>query len=200
MSDTQTGLRGIPEVLFSPLLDIKENGYEFEMKMLIISKNYKIDISEVTIETVYINDNESSHFNPIIDSIKIYSTFLKFGLSSVASFVADIILFAILTYFLVHLFPDSFIIVSTVGARVLSSLLNYTINRVAVFQSQSKGSIIKYFILSIIIMITSAVTVHFIYGLIGSSEITIKIIVDGLLFLISYISQKKWVFKDYTKA
>jgi glycosyltransferase involved in cell wall biosynthesis len=77
LTDTQTGLRGIPKDYIPPLLKIKSNGYEFELDMLIACKYTGVVIVEQTINTVYIDGNRSSYFNPIIDSMKIY--FVLFG-------------------------------------------------------------------------------------------------------------------------
>ena len=45
-------------------------------------------------------------------------------------------------------------------------------------------------------MLTSAFAVFLLYGVIGTGEVVIKIIVDSLLFLVSFIVQREWVFKD----
>ena len=58
-----------------------------KQKMLIFCFQKEIPIKEVVIETIYFNDNSETHFNPIIDSIKIYkvtlSPFLKYIASAV---------------------------------------------------------------------------------------------------------------------
>ena len=46
--------------------------------MLLAFKKYNIGFQEESIETVYIEDNSSSHFNPVKDSIKIYKVIFKY--------------------------------------------------------------------------------------------------------------------------
>lgn len=196
VSDTQTGLRGIPTLFVEDLLDVKGERYEYEMNMLLECKKKNYKIEEVKIKTIYIEENKSSHFNPIKDSIKIYSVFLKFIASSFASFGVDIILFTIFSFMLKEVLPDSFIIVSTVLARVLSSFINFMINRNVVFKSSSSNTIVKYYALSIVQMGISALGVHYIYSAVSSGEVVIKIIVDSLLFLVSFVIQREWVFKN----
>jgi glycosyltransferase involved in cell wall biosynthesis len=196
VTDTQTGLRGIPAVVVADFLEVEGDRYEFEMNMLLECKKENIKIEEVKIETIYIEENKSSHFNPIKDSIKIYSVFLKFIASSMASFVVDIVLFALFSFMLKEVMPDSFIIASTVLARILSSVINFIMNRNMVFKSNSSISIVKYYALSIAQMGVSALGVHYLYSFFNSGEVGIKIIVDSLLFLISFIIQREWVFKD----
>ncbi len=77
LSDTQTGLRGIPTPLLYNLLQLQTGHYEFEMDSLITSfkKGYKI--IEVPVSTIYIGNNQSSHFNAVVDSLKIGLVFIK---------------------------------------------------------------------------------------------------------------------------
>ena len=64
--------------------------------MLIDCKEHNIDIKEVKIKTIYIDENKTSHFNPLKDSISIYKLFLKYIASSLSAFLLDIILFTLL--------------------------------------------------------------------------------------------------------
>ncbi|MBP3950216.1 bifunctional glycosyltransferase family 2/GtrA family protein [Bacillus suaedae] len=200
ITDTQTGLRGIPYAMLGSLLSVKGERYEYEMNMILECKNQNILIEEVPIETIYIEENESSHFNPIVDSIKIYSVFLKFISSSLLSFGVDILLFTVFSMLFKDLYPVEFILIATVAARVLSSLFNYLMNRKVVFKSNSQNTLIKYYSLSVVQMLTSALLVYAGYQLIGSGEVAIKIVVDSILFLISYVIQRDWVFKSKSKS
>ena len=73
VTDTQTGLRGMSTDLIPWLLNLDGNRFEYEFNMLLEGKKSGHQISEVPIETVYLEENESSHFLPIRDSISIYS-------------------------------------------------------------------------------------------------------------------------------
>jgi len=72
LEDTQTGLRGVPYTLLKEMSSLDGERYEYEMNMLMHIAKKKIPLVEVPIETVYIEDNASSHFNTIKDSAKIY--------------------------------------------------------------------------------------------------------------------------------
>ena len=90
VQDTQTGLRALSAENARQYVQTVGERYEYEMNMLIETKEKGIPIIEVPIETIYINDNKSSHFNPIVDSWRIYKVFLKFLFSGMSSFVIDI--------------------------------------------------------------------------------------------------------------
>lgn len=81
VQDTQTGLRGFDASIFDWLLSIPGERYEYEMNVLMAAARDKIAIDEMPIETIYENDNSSSHFDPIKDSVKIYKEIIKFAIS-----------------------------------------------------------------------------------------------------------------------
>ncbi|WP_084243132.1 bifunctional glycosyltransferase family 2/GtrA family protein [Planomicrobium okeanokoites] len=196
LTDTQTGLRGIPVKYLPQLLEVKGERFEYEMNMLASLRKNEVEVTEVTIETVYIDDNKSSHFNPLRDSYHIYKIFIFYGLSGGASFVLDIGLYWIFIQLLREPAPILFIIMATIAARILSSLFNYYINRNKVFKQGSRKSLIRYFALAAFIMLTSAGSVHLLYAeWLGRGEVILKILVDTILFIFGFVAQRAWVFR-----
>ncbi len=198
VSDTQTGLRAIPVSALEALQEVEGERFEYETNMLLKTKDLLIPIIEVPIETIYIEENKNTHFKPIIDSIKIFSLFFKFILSSLTSFVVDIFLFSILTHLLKEKVPDFYILIATAVSRVVSSLYNYSVNKVGVFgrgTKDTKGSLLRYYALAVIQMAASAGLVWAWHVLWPLNETVIKIAVDCMLFLISFQIQREWVFK-----
>lgn len=194
ISDTQTGLRVIPTTYFDKMILLEGNRYEFEMQMLLFAKENNVPIIEVPIETIYINENESSHFNPIMDSIKIYKTFLKFILSSASSFIVDISAFSLIVFLIGNQHADTIFIASFLS-RFLSSLFNFMMNKAFVFQKGDKTSILKYFMLVIGQISVSALLVTLGNHLFPGVQLSlVKVVVDTILFMISYKIQKKYIF------
>ena len=72
VTDTQTGLRAIPAAALPLMCSVEGERYEYETEMLLSVRKAGIGIGEVVIETVYIDENETSHFHPLKDSWKIY--------------------------------------------------------------------------------------------------------------------------------
>lgn len=194
VSDTQTGLRVFPKSSMPLMLQIEGERFEYETNMLLSCKNAKLPILEHTIRTIYINDNATTHFHPIKDSIRVYGIILKFFASSIASFLLDYILFNLL-----YLLTKKKLFLSTFIARVCSSLFNYTVNRKAVFKSDAPllQTTIRYYILCACQMLAS-------YGLVklfsrafgdGSGIVALlKLIVDMFLYFVSFRIQQAWVF------
>lgn len=82
VQDTQTGLRGFEISLCDWLLNIGGERYEYEMNVLMTAAKDGVPIGEISIETVYENDNDGSHFRPVHDSVKIYREIFRFAWQS----------------------------------------------------------------------------------------------------------------------
>ena len=189
ISDTQTGLRGISASFMRRLMNVKGERFEFETNMLIETKEAEVPIREVKIETIYLDENKSSHFHPIRDSLQIYAAFGKFLFSSLSSSVVDLSLFALFCRILRNQ--------ATILARVCSATYNFLVNYKVVFKSEmSMGkAMMRYFLLAVIQMSLSAVLVNTIYPFMGGAEILVKIPVDVFLFLASFVIQRELVYK-----
>lgn len=199
VSDTQTGLRGISTEYCRYLLDVKGERFEFETNMLLETKRAEVEIREVPIETVYIEENKSSHFRVFRDSVSIYGLILKYLSSSIFSFVVDWGLFTFLIWLLSTVaggWGDVNIYIATAVARIVSSLLNFFLNRTVVFRSRDGlgKTMLRYYILCVIQMLCSAGLVHLL-SLTGCPSAVAKLPVDVLLFCISFRIQRNWVFK-----
>lgn len=202
LKDTQTGLRGFPTNIIPSFIQLFGERFEYETSMLIECALKKIDIKEVDIKTIYIDNNSETHFRPIKDSLAIYNiifkSFILYMCSSLLSFFVDIGFFSLFVYLFKSIFNfERYILLSTVAARIISSLFNYTVNKNIVFKSKSgKNTLIKYYVLCVIQMFISAKLVEIIYTATSIKETVIKIIVDTILFCISYQIQQRWVFLD----
>ena len=82
-------------------------------------------------------------------------------------------------------------------ARVISSLVNYFINRNKVFKNNENKmdvkTLIRYYLLVIIQMLVSATVVTSIYKSVHIYETLIKIPVEIVLFMVNYFVQKKFL-------
>lgn len=79
---------------------IKGERFEYETRVLLEMKRHHIDFIEQKIETVYIEENASTHFRPVKDSIIIYGVILKYIIGSLLSFIIDMGLFTALQFIL----------------------------------------------------------------------------------------------------
>lgn len=205
IQDTQTGLRAFPRKYLEEILKAKGERYEYETNMLFMVNRKNIPMDEVKIETVYIEENKSSHFRVVRDSIRIYALILKYLLSSVGSAVLDelaFFLFKYCTFLCVIPIPLTF--TAAILARVVSSLFNFFVNAKVVFNEKAGvKSFVKYYILAAVQITISAATVFTLENILHikspALSTIIKAVVDTILFFFSFRIQHKWVFNDGKK-
>lgn len=199
VSDTQTGLRGMSRKLLAEhFASTKGERFEYEMNQLIEAKECNIPIKEFPIQTIYLENNESSHFNPFIDSIRIYKVFLKFSLSSFSSFLLDIIIFYLFTKFMRGYARESVVLYSGhFVSKALSSIYNFTINKNQVFKNKgdTKPVLIRYYILWFCQTLLSAVLLVRVFKMLRFSVTALRIVIETLIYFISFQIQREWVFK-----
>ncbi len=197
--DTQTGLRGIPKSLNAIALSIPFNRYDYEMEFLFQAARENKHLVMIPIETVYLDENASSHFRPIVDSIRIYKQPIRFLIVSVSSAILDLSIFTLLVFLLKTSIFDV-ILIGTLVARLISGMFNFMLNRIWSFQSFSpiRKQFIKYLALYVTIFGLSVLFVYLL-SFISVHLTMIKIFVDGTLFMLSYVIQKIWVFRNQTK-
>ena len=194
VSDTQCGLRAFSTDRLDFMLQIKGDRYEYEMNMLL--ESVKIGIKELEIETIYIDNNSSSHFNVIRDSILIYKDLLGFTISSLASFFIDYIAYVILLLLYSSLPDVSKMLLANITARLISASFNYQMNKRVVFKDkgESKKSLLRYIALA-----TGIVSVNnglmLLFKTMGFENLfLLKPAVEIILFTVSYLMQKRYVF------
>lgn len=203
VSDTQTGLRGIPMSIVPDLLKIHGQRFEYETAMLIDVMDSDTPIIEVPIETVYIDSNRETHFNPFLDSIKIYLVifkyFILFSCSGILSFLIDIGAYAMFSKLVFKSMPPEYcILFGTIAARVISSVFNFIVNRKGVFKSSTGlgKSLIRYYLLCVCRALLSSGIVSLIFFATNWDTTIIKTIIEFVLFLTCFKLQKQWVFKN----
>ena len=205
ISDTQTGLRAIPREVLEQLVDVYGDRFEYETNMLLAFKTKGIPFDEVKIRTVYIEENKSSHFRVIHDSWRIYKLilahFFRYTLSSLTSAVVDTLGYALLDRTL-PLTGMALTAASGVGARVVSSLLNFFLNKKVVFRTNvSTGkAMLRYYMLALPQMALQILLTQGVYSLFGIGEsagvlrTVIYAVVMTVLYFVSYMIQQRWVF------
>ncbi len=212
LPDTQTGLRAFSRELIPEFLKVSGDRFEYEMNQLIYAARNSIGMKPMPIETVYIQENDSSHFHPVRDSWRIYKlifgSFFKFALSSIICWAVDVLLYTLLDSFILPgcmdpnaviplLKINAVIFVATYGARFISSALNFQLNEKIVFSlKKCKGAVWRYVLLVIVVALMSSLMVSLFNRVFPAVTTTwFKIPVDFLLFLLNYRIQRDWVFR-----
>jgi len=207
ISDTQTGLRALTREALETLVNVYGDRFEYETNMLLAFKDNAIAFDEVKIRTVYIEENKSSHFRTFTDSWRIYKLilahFFRYTVSSLISAVVDTVAYSLLTGILGTLLKGfSLTAAAGVGARVISSLLNFFMNKKLVFQTHvdTKKAMLKYYTLALPQMAAQVLLTQGVYALLHIADNATGLrtlwyaIVMTVLYFASYMIQQRWVF------
>jgi glycosyltransferase involved in cell wall biosynthesis len=192
--DTQTGLRALPKSTFEIALSLEENRFDYEMKYLMLCAKTSITLTQIPIQTLYENNNASSHFKPVRDAYKIYRQPITFVFVGLSSAVIDIGIFSILMV-MINFQLASTIFIATLVARIVSGIYNFLMNKWVSFQSKTKGKreFVSYLLLYVFQLGASASLVYVISF--QFEQLTyVKLIVDSILFMLSYYIQKHYIF------
>lgn len=192
VADTQTGLRAFTPQILDWLLQIPGDKYEYEFSMLLRATRAEVELVQVPIVKVYEPGNPTSHFRPLQDSARIYAPLLLFLASS---FVTGFLVDALALFALVALGVP--LLGAVVGARIISALTNFTVNRIIMHDGGSRpstsSSLVRYATLAVGILAANAALMEALTGL-GASLLVAKILTELILIPVSFAVQRRWVF------
>ena len=194
--NTQTGLRAFHRSLIPRLLKIEGDRYEYEINMLMQLAAEGVPIIEERIETVYEDNNSGSHFRTVRDSFRVYKEILKFSASSLASFAIDYGMYALLLAATGAAGIANGLVISNIGARIVSGTANYAMNRKLVFKSRTgfAKSAVQYFLLAAFILAGNTIVLSTLAGTLGINRFAAKLITEVIFFAISWTVQKYVIF------
>lgn len=191
LADTQTGLRGVPTKLLPDLLKSSAPGYEFELDALILARHHGFGLVQRPIRTIYEGGNESSHFNPLRDSMRILFVLFRFSMVALATTLLDNAVFLVAFATLGSVGP------SQILGRLAAAPFNYMSARKAVFLSGEphRNTLPRYLVL---LVTNGAIS----YGLITAlaagpfpGAFRAKIAAETLLFFANFLIQRDFVFR-----
>jgi putative flippase GtrA len=189
--DTQTGLRGFAGALLPWLVSVPGERFEYEMNTLLQAVRRGVPIDQVGVATIYPEGTTSSHVRPVLDSARIYAPLLTFLVSSCTAFLLD-------TAALVGLHAlIGGLLLPLLGARLLSSSVNFAVNRRLVFAAPGARSVgaaaARYAALAVVLVAAHYVLLTAATRL-GVGLLPAKVCTDVLLVSASYQVQRRTVF------
>lgn len=201
VSNTQTGLRAFDDSLIDFMLTIPGSRFEYEMNVLLSVSRAHLPIVELPIATIYLNNNQSSHFNPVKDSLNIYRQVLKFASSSLLSFALDLGIFSLLVYLTSSWSAALSVTVANITARLVSASFNFWVNRNLIFKDKNNlfQSALKYASLAALILTGNTLLLNFIIQL-GLPTFWAKILTEIIFFSLSYLIQKHFIFNSHKEV
>lgn len=189
ISDTQTGLRGVPAELVPWLLSVPGERFAWELTVLLRAGRDGVALHEVPIETVYLDHNASSHFRPVLDSVRVLAPLGLFAASSLVAAALDLVGVLVLSA------ATGSLALAVVGARLVSAGVNFTINRRSVFRAggRVREQLVRYVALALVLLVAGYGGIRLLTDA-GFPLLVAKIITDGGLFVASFLVQRDHVF------
>lgn len=186
-TDTQTGLRGWPRSACLSALRTPLNGYDFELACLVQADQA---VHEIPIETIYLDGNQSSHFNPILDSMRVYFVFLRYCGSAVLAAIVDSAVFFSLSH------SGESLMLAQIAGRTAAATVAFFVARNVVFRSEARIAVtlMRYVGLLILMGFVSFTLLQALHERIGFSVIGAKLAAESLLFLASFALQRDFIF------
>jgi len=193
LSDTLTGLRGLPAEFCAPALRIPLNGYGFELEMLMAPDTIRsrgIGIREVPIETIYVDGNPSSHFRPLRDSLRVYSVFLRFCSSSAATAFVDFLVF------IAAMNQTQNLAASQACSRSVAVLVSLFLARNLVFRHRAglMKSFARFAALVAVMALVSYAMIDLLHENFRVDVVGAKLFAEAVLFLGNFSIQRSFIF------
>ncbi|MCA0294774.1 MAG: bifunctional glycosyltransferase family 2/GtrA family protein [Actinobacteria bacterium] len=189
ITDTQTGLRGYPHRTLAWLEEVPGDRFEYELNLLLRAARERLRIEQVEIATVYLADNASSHFRPVLDSLRVLRPLAGYAASSLAGFGVDaaalFVLYAV----------SGNLALSVVAARLLSATVNFLLNRHVVFGAARAPlwpAVRRYALLAAGILAANLALMELLTPALG--VVVAKVLTEVGLFAVGYAVQSRLVF------
>lgn len=157
LSDNQSGLRGFASSNIDWMINVEKNNYDYEMNVLYYAAKMGLKISTLPIDSIYIGNNESSHFNPIADTYKIYKSLFSLARGTLFAFIASEIMMLIVSL----VFGYDYFMFTLPGVGAISYFICILLNKYIFFKNVPRYdywstlvfTVISYFIYTLMCLL-----------------------------------------------
>ena len=158
MRDNQCGLRAFPISSLKDLLKIRGNRYEYEMSVLTFLQTKEIPYITVPVKTIYEDNNRTTHFRPLQDTLLIQGSILKCGLINIVTLLLGVVVSSLLFY---YVFQDNVLNVeiSTFLTTLFTFVFHSAVNLI-IYRPKNFGKSIVRVLLFELIFMTSLVIMN----------------------------------------
>jgi putative flippase GtrA len=188
LSDTQTGLRGIPRRLMELCLAIRAQRYEFETEQLVIIKANWMPVREIPIQTIYIESNRDSHFRPLRDSARIYFVLLRYSIASVITEMADLAVFATV------MAASGDLVWSNVVGRLVALWVQFMLLQSFVFRLRGGVGTLAMYVGLVVVSGVVSTALQLQIANIVPFPVVAKVMAEVLVFVFNFLFLRDFVF------
>ncbi len=189
-------LKAFSSQLMSFFTDICDNHYDHDINLLIKCRENDIPVMEIKTKTTKPLGN--THWIDVIHSAyKRHQNIIKFASSSFTAFLIDYALYSLILMLGADKINFINLTFANITARIISSSVNFTINRRFVFKSNQsiQKSAAQFFTLASIILCCNSVVLNFLANILSINHYVAKIMTEMFFFVFNYTIQNFVIFK-----
>jgi putative flippase GtrA len=188
LSDTQTGLRGIPRDLMALSLEIRANRYEFETEQLVTIKSKRMRMQEVPIQTIYLAGNRGSHFRPLRDSARIYFVLLRYSVASIVTEMADLAVFATI------MAASGNLLLSNAIGRLIAVWVQFMLLQSFVFRLRGDAGTLALYLGLVVVSGVISTAMQLQLARFVPFPVVAKVIAEVMVFVFNFLFLRDFVF------
>ncbi len=176
--------------------DIRDNHYDHDINLLIKCRENDIPVMEIKTKTTKPIGN--THWVDVIHAAYIrHLNIIKFASSSFTAFLVDYLVYSLILMIAAERINFINLTFANITARLISSSLNFTINRKFVFKSNQslQKSAAQFFTLAAIILAGNSVVLNFLANMLNINHYVAKIITEMFFFAFNYTIQNFIIFR-----
>ena len=131
LSDNQSGLRGFAREHIDWMVQVERDKYDYEMNVLYYAAKKSVPIHTILIEAIYIDNNQSSHFQPVKDTVRIYRSLFGLAIGQLVGFLTTWVLVAVASM----AFGYEHWLVTIPATGIIAYTVHMTVDRCATFRN-----------------------------------------------------------------
>ncbi len=193
----QSSALGFSDRLLPSFEKLPDNSYEYHIKFLMRCREKGFRVSEVSVPAKFGNSGWTVQKSSLRSFFKRHMNVLKFCMSSFSAFLVDYLVYSlILAYSEKHINVVN-LTFANVFARIISSTMNFTVNRKFVFKAETGllKSATQFYTLAAIILLGNSILLNFLANVLGINHYFAKIVTEMTFFLLNWTIQSMFIFK-----
>ncbi len=176
--------------------DIRDNHYDHDINLLIKCRENDISVMEIKTKTTKPLGN--THWIDVIHTSYIrHQNIVKFASSSFTAFLIDYTVYSLILAIGTKRINFINLTFANITARIISSSVNFTINRKFVFKSNEslQKSAAQFFTLAAFILACNSVVLNFLANVLDINHYVAKIMTEMFFFVFNFTIQNFVIFR-----
>ncbi len=189
-------LKGFSNRLLPFFEDLQDNHFENDINFLIECRDHDIPIMEI--KTKSNKPTGNTHWMDVIeDAVRRHKNVIKFSCSSFIAFLIDYLVYSLILIIGAHRINVLSLTYANIAARIISSTVNFNINRKFVFKSVEslRKSAAQFYTLAAVILAGNSVVLNFLANGLGINHYLAKIITEMTFFALNWTIQNFVIFR-----